>query len=195
MYRLRRPSETLIESHLAARVEMPLSYDDVGSTLTESMPEGWLVNHHEVVLGMGDRVWSAAKASIDAFAMFDIDWVDLVPSTATMTEGEVLATMARICGIWTVNPCRIISVVDEPNRYGFAYGTLIDHAMAGEERFVALRDAETGEVRFDITSFSRPKDWVATLTLPMVRSIQRRFVRESCLKLHADVKSRIRPET
>ena len=190
MYRLLRPNENTISTYLSTCSDLPLSYSAVGSTLSNTMPSGWLVNHNEVGLGYGDDVWHVAKSSIAAFSMFDIDWVELVPSHAKMIKGEIVATMARIVGVWTLNPCRIIDVVDENNRYGFAYGTLEPHAMRGEERFLILRNPETGEIRFDITSFSKPRDWVSWITLPMVRSIQRRFVVASGLAMVADVQRR-----
>jgi hypothetical protein len=31
-----------------------------------------------------------------------------------------------VFGVWTLNTCRIVYVVDEATRFGFAYGTLPD---------------------------------------------------------------------
>jgi phosphatidylserine/phosphatidylglycerophosphate/cardiolipin synthase-like enzyme len=51
-----------------------------------------------------------------------------------------------------VNLCRVVYVIDEPDgpiaRFGFAYGTLPGHAVAGEELFLATWDRATDEVRF-----------------------------------------------
>jgi uncharacterized protein (UPF0548 family) len=51
--------------------------------------------------------------------------------------------------------CRIVAVVDEPDRFGFAYGTLSIHPERGEESFVVSRN-ERAEVRFDVNGVSRP---------------------------------------
>jgi uncharacterized protein (UPF0548 family) len=44
---------------------------------------------------------------------------------------------------------RVVAVADEPDRCGFAYGTLPGHAVCGEEAFVVARDeaALTGGTR------------------------------------------------
>ena len=44
--------------------------------------------------------------------------------------------------------CRIVLVVEEPNRYGFAYGTLSVHPERGEEAFIVSRQEDCG-VRLD----------------------------------------------
>ena len=45
--------------------------------------------------------------------------------------------------------CRVASVVDEPNRFGFAYGTLPIHPEQGEQSFIVERD-EGGKVTFTL---------------------------------------------
>lgn len=64
-------------------------------------------------------------------------------------------------------------------RFGFAYGTLPDHAGSGEERFVVEWDPEDGGVWYDILAFSRPQHVLARLGYPVVRLTQNRFGRES----------------
>ena len=61
--------------------------------------------------------------------------------------------------------------MDEPDRYGFAYGTLPGHPERGEEAFVVERD-KTGAV-FKIIVFSRPAELLARLGGPVTRRIQR----------------------
>jgi uncharacterized protein (UPF0548 family) len=60
-----------------------------------------------------------------------------------------------------------------------AYGTLLDHAEQGEERFTVEWDRVSDVVSYDILSFSRPGCLVTRLTYPFGRSLQRRFVRNS----------------
>ena len=48
-----------------------------------------------------------------------------------------MAVLARSLGLWWLNACRIVCVIDEDRPvtgFGFAYGTLPDHAESGEER-------------------------------------------------------------
>ena len=46
-------------------------------------------------------------------------------------------------------PCRVVYVIDEPSRRGFAYGTLPGHPESGEEAFIVEID-ETDEVWFSV---------------------------------------------
>ena len=57
-------------------------------------------------------------------------------------------------------PCRVVYVVDEPDRRGFAYGTLPGHAESGEELFLVRYDPATDEVYAEVTAFSRHGDVV-----------------------------------
>jgi uncharacterized protein (UPF0548 family) len=63
-------------------------------------------------------------------------------------------------------------------RFGFAYGTLLDLAEIGEERFLVEFNPEHQEVWYDIRAFSRPGT-LARLGYPIARGLQRRFVRDS----------------
>jgi uncharacterized protein (UPF0548 family) len=71
-----------------------------------------------------------------------------------------------------VAPCRLVYVIDEPRQDGFAYGTLTGHPEQGEESFVITPTA-AGDVRFDVTAFSRPSETLAKLASPAARVIQR----------------------
>jgi uncharacterized protein (UPF0548 family) len=73
-------------------------------------------------------------------------------------------------------PCRVLRVIDEPDRAGFAYGTLPGHPEAGIEEFVLSR-SPTGLVRLDIDAVSRPATWYARLGAPLTRLVQARITR------------------
>ncbi len=68
-------------------------------------------------------------------------------------------------------PCRIVGVLDDSDRWGFAYGTLPGHPEQGEESF-AVSIGGDDEVRFTITAFSRPGDWITRLAGPVGRAVQ-----------------------
>jgi uncharacterized protein (UPF0548 family) len=71
-------------------------------------------------------------------------------------------------------PCRVVYLVDDPCRRGFAYGTLPGHPESGEESFIIeRRNDET--VTFTVTAFSRPATWLAKAAAPIGRAIQRRI--------------------
>jgi len=63
-------------------------------------------------------------------------------------------------------------------RFGFAYGTLPDHAERGEERFM-IECLADNSVCYDIYAFSQPQKAIVKLGLPLARRLQQRFGRES----------------
>ena len=78
-------------------------------------------------------------------------------------------------------PCRVVYVVDEPDRRGFAYGTLQGHAESGEELFAVRYDPATDDVYAEVTAFSRHATWWTRLGSPVTslaqRVISERYVR------------------
>jgi uncharacterized protein (UPF0548 family) len=68
--------------------------------------------------------------------------------------------------------CRVLEVIDEPSRKGFAYGSLPGHPESGAEEFVLEQDAE-GRIRFTVTSVSKPATLLARASGPIGRMMQR----------------------
>ena len=58
---------------------------------------------------------------------------------------------------------------DAAGRFGFAYGTLTNHAEAGEELFEVWLDARTDQVMYRIRAISRPRAVLARLGYRIVR--------------------------
>jgi uncharacterized protein (UPF0548 family) len=75
----------------------------------------------------------------------------------------------------------VVYLVDDRGthpRFGFAYGTLTQHAETGEERFTVEMRPEDETVWYDILAFSRPNG-LARFAYPLSRGLQKRFARES----------------
>ena len=68
-------------------------------------------------------------------------------------------------------PCRVVYVIDEPNRMGFAYGTLPGHPVSGEELFLVQRNGD-GRVTFTVSAFSRPATTLTRVAGPVTRWAQ-----------------------
>ena len=79
---------------------------------------------------------------------------------------------ARFGPLRIVAPTRVVYVIDEPDRRGFAYGTLPGHPESGEEVFIVERQA--GSTSVEVRAFSRPGRWFTRLGAPVARRIQRR---------------------
>ena len=70
-------------------------------------------------------------------------------------------------------PCRVVYVVDERDRHGFAYGTLPGHAESGEELFLVRYDPATEKVFAVVMAFSRHATWWSRLGSPVTSLVQR----------------------
>lgn len=156
----------------------PFSYAAVGGTQKDSLA-GYRVDHNRILIGHGLDRFEDAKGAIDDWKMFDLDWTELFPTRPSVQVGTAVAVVVRHLGFWSVNISRLIYVIAEPSRYGFAYGTLACHAEEGEERFLVAHDPNTDEVWYDLFAFSRPKHALARIGYPISRYLQKRFARES----------------
>lgn len=68
-------------------------------------------------------------------------------------------------------PARVVYVVDESARKGFAYGTLSGHPEEGEEAFIVeLRDDDS--VWITVRAFSRPSNRFWRAVAPILRAVQ-----------------------
>ena len=114
--------------------------------------------------------------------MFDFPWVELCWPDTPIEVGNVVAILVKHFGFYSLNAARIVYVIDETGpamKFGFAYGTLPDHAGSGEERFLIEWDQTDDSVWYDILAFSRPQHFLVRLGYPMLRRMQKRFGRES----------------
>ena len=64
------------------------------------------------------------------------------------------------------------SADDEPDRRGFAYGSLPGHAVRGEEMFAVRYDPAGGGVYAEVAAFSRPATWWSRLGAPVLALAQ-----------------------
>lgn len=176
-----RPSAANIRNFIESASRSDLSYQGQGATATNA-PAGFNIDHNRLMIGNGNDVFAAAKDAIRAWKMFDTGWTTIYPENAEIETGQTVAILVRIFGIWSLNAARIVYTLDESgpkSRFGFAYGTLADHAEIGEERFSVEFDGETGDVWYDLFAFSRPGHPLARLGYPFSRMLQRRFAADS----------------
>jgi uncharacterized protein (UPF0548 family) len=150
---------------------------EVGASLSRTRGE------RRAVIGTGAGTFARASAANLRWAVktrsgFRVVRVDADGATP---EGPVaVGETARIRFGLLREEVRIVRVVDEPRRKGFAYGTLPRHPLVGEEAFV-VEWRNDDRVEFVVRSFSRPNGWVWTLLWPVValarRVILRRYLR------------------
>lgn len=80
-------------------------------------------------------------------------------------------------------PVRVVYVIEEEHRVGFAYGTMHGHPLTGEEAFV-LEQRDDGSVWLTVRSFSRPGTGFRRLMAPFVLSGQKKLARRYLRALH-----------
>jgi len=177
MFLLRKPSLRAIEAFLASQRKEKFSYSEVGATRSQ-IPSGYKVDHNRVRVGRGTEVYLRAGELLSNWRMSDLGWAKAFPERGAIEPGVTVAVLAHHFGFWSLNASRIIYVLREERRFGFAYGTLQDHAEQGEERF-SIEWAGDDWVWYDIFAFSRPRQWLAKVARPISRMLQKRFARDS----------------
>lgn len=172
------PTDATVQRFVAQQAGRPLSYQ----RSIDPAPGGFLPLRGRVEVGSGDAVFERVARCIDAFAF--------VPAFARPAPwhgpqpGAEVALVSRQLGFHLMNVCRVVERIDEPARRGFVYATIDGHWMRGAEHFLVERDA-SGLVFAEIASVSQPVHPLAWLGVPVVRRLQRRFVREALARLAA----------
>jgi uncharacterized protein (UPF0548 family) len=181
MLSLRKPSVDALRRFMAAQAKLPYTYEAVGAT-AETPPAGYVVDRTRTKLGEGEPVFRSAITALRRWQQFRLGWVEAWSPDTPIQPGEVVAVMGRAIGVWWLNACRIVYIVDEAgpiSKFGFAYGTLPGHVESGEERFLIEWNRGDDTVWFDIIAFSRPNHFLTRFGYPVVRSLQKQFGRDS----------------
>jgi len=184
----------------------------------------WQVDRHRVLLGQGAAAFVAACEAIRGWRMFPAEmtrvyWADEKGSgvfggrTLSMMEdsippktsdplappvqpGQVVAVLyrARLVPVWMLFPARVVYVVEESRRIGFAYGTVPEHPERGEEQFLIEWDPADDSVWYELLAVSQPGHWLARAAYPYARYEQARFRRLSGQTMQRAVNERLRGE-
>lgn len=147
----------------------PFTYAEVGATTQDVLPSGY---HHL------DRERAFPVADLDRLADVVLSWglqtgagLHVRTSAPRAEPGAVVLMRLGPPGVGVRVPCRVVAVLDEPDRIGFSYGTLPGHPERGEELFVVERRGEHAVVR--IRAFSRPGTALSRAFGPLGRVAQK----------------------
>jgi len=133
-------------------------------------------------LGIGEKTFARAKDAIRSWTMYQLDWTRLHPNDAPVAVGEVVCVVVNHGLCWSINPCRIIYVLEENGeveKFGFAFGTLPGHSEEGEERFTVEWRHADDSVWYELLAFARPHHILAKIGSPFVGFFQRKFAEDS----------------
>jgi len=106
----------------------------------------------------------------DAEATFGPDGLPL------LAPGDTALLVLPVGPCRITAPVRVVYVVDEPKRKGYAYGTLAGHPADGEEAFI-VEMREDDSVWLLIRAFSRPSNRWWWSVYPMLRLAQELITR------------------
>ncbi|MFF1869719.1 DUF1990 family protein [Kitasatospora herbaricolor] len=174
----------------AARATAP-SYPEVGATRQAALPPGYAHLRRRVHLGHGPEVLERAGRHVLGWGS-QLGTGFAVYPPAPAEPGATVLIRLGLPGLRLprlVIPCRVVWTVREPDRIGFAYGTLPGHPERGEESFVVSLD-EHGEVWFEVTAFSRLSAWYARLGRPVALLLQHLAIERYLVAVAAAVRAR-----
>jgi len=147
---------------------LPLTYSEVGAT-AGPLPAGYHHVQKSAVIGRGRQRFEEAADKGMRWGMLRGAGLRVEATSDVVAVGaEVIVHLGPVRA-----PCRVVYVVDEADRRGFAYGTLPGHAESGEERFMVRYDPATEEVHAEVVAFSRHGTWWSRLGAPVTSVIQR----------------------
>ncbi|MPQ98564.1 DUF1990 family protein [Modestobacter sp. I12A-02628] len=151
---------------LSRMADLALTYPEIGATQRAELPEGYQHIERREVVGSGREDFERAAAAV-------FDWQAQRGSglrvRATGPASQVGSLVLLTIGLPRLGldiPCRVVWVVQQPDRRGFGYGTLPGHPESGEESFVVSLEP-SGEVVFTMRAFARMASRLAKLGGPV----------------------------
>ena len=110
-----------------------LTYSEQGASLAEPLPSGFHHVDQEVIVGRGPDAFANARTGLRTWRAHRIRGVRVFPPYLPPREGATIVVTLGTGLAAIAAPCRVVAVIDEPDRCGFAYGTLPGHPEQGEE--------------------------------------------------------------
>lgn len=160
-------------SDLSTLSTAALTYPEVGATLAD-LPRGYRTLTRRRVIGRGRARFEEAVRAVLGWDLHRRAGLGVRASSPTVVEGAVAVLRVGWGPLGMHAPVRVVRVIDESRRQGFAYGTLPGHPESGEESFVVEMD-DAGEVVVAITAFSRHATPLARLGGPVTAFVQSRI--------------------
>lgn len=120
-----------------------LTYEGVGAT-AQTAPPGYEALSRSRL--MARRDFGSTVEDLMTWRVHEQAGLEVTASSPRVEDGAVLMLRLGVGALALRAPCRVVYVVDEPRRRGFAYGTLPGHPESGEELFV-VHQRDDGHLR------------------------------------------------
>ncbi|MDE9365497.1 DUF1990 domain-containing protein [Luteipulveratus sp. YIM 133132] len=114
---------------------------------------------------------SAAADALMAWRVHEAAGLGVEASTPAVAKDTVIRLTLGVRPLLVRAPCRVVRVIEDVGRVGFAYGTLDGHPESGEELFLLERTPEG--VSFTVAASSRPATMLARAGGPLTTGLQR----------------------
>jgi uncharacterized protein (UPF0548 family) len=148
----------------------PYTYFQVGATSDDELPAGYGHVRRSRVIGEGEVAFIKASRELMHWEVQHRAGLT-VRAVEPVTVDEIVWLGLAVGSLRLGFRCRVVYVVDEPRRKGFAYGTLRGHPEAGEEAFILVwRDDDVVELQ--VIAFSKPAAWWARIGGPATTFVQ-----------------------
>jgi uncharacterized protein (UPF0548 family) len=147
-----------------------VTYPEHGAT-SGALPPGYRHVQRRERIGTGEAAFRRAVAALTTWTMHRGAGLTVLSAPPTAEPGSVVVMRLGPPVVGIVVPCRVMYAVDEPDRGGFAYGTLPGHPERGEEAFMVTRTGDD-EVHLTIRAFSRPANLLVRLAGPLNHAVQ-----------------------
>jgi uncharacterized protein (UPF0548 family) len=134
-------------------------------------PAGYRQDRWSRSIGTGEHTYERATEALRSWRVHEGAGL-VVAASGPPTVDSVVAMAAPLPIGWVEVVCRVVGVVDGPDRFGFTYGTLPVHPEQGEESFTVIRNPD-GAIEFRIVAASRPRQVLARAVPPVARRLQR----------------------
>ena len=191
VFLLRRPTRREIERFIDRSHGLPLSYGPIG--IVRHRPAAKRFDEQVVAIGRGQGDFERARGALERWNHFNIGWVEAFPRRLSIEAGTDVAVLIRHLGFWSLNGARVlyhVGATDGQDAFGFAYGTLTNHAESGEELFEVSIDRKSGDVIYRIRAVSQPQSPLTWIGQPLVRVLQARFRHDSAVAMRRAISVR-----
>jgi uncharacterized protein (UPF0548 family) len=178
-----------LDRALARARTAAVTYDHVGSTLDARRFPGRAPRSFGVELPGAGAAFDAAAAGLRAWVPQRGLGARIHPPGAALEPGTTLLVVAAFGPAELVAPNRVVEVVDEPGRFGYAYGTLPGHPERGEECFLVERVAR-GALRLTVRVDAVPGTALTRALGPLVPRAQAAAIRRYLRALAAHARER-----
>ena len=155
------------------------------------MPRGYSVRRISGVVGKGVKDFHKACQIMQSFKMTNtLDWIkivvpDSVKDLESLPVGTTIATQSRVYNtlLWTLNPVRIVNNNQNQEKYKMSsevsYSTVMGHLLQGEEVFRVFHESGSGDVVFEIASYSKGFGVVGAVAFHFIKPLQKKFLQQN----------------